>query len=285
MTNLFSSSRLWIMLLAAVITSLVMSNTYAAKGGNSGGGGLSIEDHDAQVKVDIAQHDTDITNDLVTHDDNMTVEHGNLETKLDVILDAVTNGSTTCPDAPVAKTGQTVSYGSLDDGTRQGGVAWPVPRFTDNQDGTVTDNLTHLIWMTHPSQDTGLWSQALDRCNNMASPNTFEHLTDGSDPGDWHLANIREFQSLFHYGYHFPALPNTLGTGQASMSPDIDHPWGPLIGPAYWTSTTHALEDGKAWCLDVNAWQELNSKIAPQFAIGLGVVRTRRPLMLDRLVI
>jgi hypothetical protein len=27
------------------------------------------------------------------------------------------------------------------------GVAWPNPRFTDNSDGTVTDNLTGLIWL------------------------------------------------------------------------------------------------------------------------------------------
>ena len=29
----------------------------------------------------------------------------------------------------------------------QKGVAWPNPRFTDNGNGTVTDNLTGLIWL------------------------------------------------------------------------------------------------------------------------------------------
>lgn len=51
--------------------------------------------------------------------------------------------------APVPRTGQTTSYAPGDDGDLQKGVAWPVPRFTDNEDGTVTDNLTGLIWLTN----------------------------------------------------------------------------------------------------------------------------------------
>ena len=52
-------------------------------------------------------------------------------------------GQTTCWDKngnviPCAGTGQ--------DGDIQAGVAWPNPRFTDNGDGTVTDNLTGLMW-------------------------------------------------------------------------------------------------------------------------------------------
>ena len=49
--------------------------------------------------------------------------------------------------APVPKTGQTTSYGTRDDGALEKGVAWPTPRFTDNNNGTITDNLTKLIWM------------------------------------------------------------------------------------------------------------------------------------------
>ena len=55
------------------------------------------------------------------------------------------------------KTGQTLCYDSLgavvpcagtgQDGEIKAGVAWPSPRFTDNSNGTVTDNLTGLIWL------------------------------------------------------------------------------------------------------------------------------------------
>jgi len=47
----------------------------------------------------------------------------------------------------VPKTGQTTKYSDGDDGDLQKCVAWPDPRFTDNGDGTVTDNLTGLIWL------------------------------------------------------------------------------------------------------------------------------------------
>ena len=33
------------------------------------------------------------------------------------------------------------------DGETQAGVAWPSPRFIDNRDGTVSDELTGLIWL------------------------------------------------------------------------------------------------------------------------------------------
>jgi hypothetical protein len=65
--------------------------------------------------------------------------------------------------APVPKTGQTTSYGNdtRDDGALRKGVAWPTPRFTDNNNNTVTDNLTGLIRMKD-TQFFGLrnWTQA-----------------------------------------------------------------------------------------------------------------------------
>ena len=46
--------------------------------------------------------------------------------------------------ALLPKTGQTTSYASGDDGALQMGVAWPNPRFKDNNDGTITDNPIYL---------------------------------------------------------------------------------------------------------------------------------------------
>ena len=43
-------------------------------------------------------------------------------------------------------TGQTTIQAAGDDGAIQTGKPWRVPRFTDNRNGTIRDNLTGLIW-------------------------------------------------------------------------------------------------------------------------------------------
>ena len=61
---------------------------------------------------------------------------------IDVVIKNCTVGLTGVP-----KTGQTTIYAAGDDGDLQKGIALPSPRFTDNGNGTVTDNLTGLIWL------------------------------------------------------------------------------------------------------------------------------------------
>jgi hypothetical protein len=83
----------------------------------------------------------------------------------------------------VPKTGQTTSYGARDDGALQKGVAWPTPRLTDNGNGTVTDNLTGLIWMKNAiAFGIKTWADALTAANTLASGSG--GLTDGSQAGD-----------------------------------------------------------------------------------------------------
>ena len=53
----------------------------------------------------------------------------------------------TNPPVTIAATGQSASYAGGDDGALREGVAWPATRFTDNQDGTVIDHLTGLMWL------------------------------------------------------------------------------------------------------------------------------------------
>src|SRR5210317_2432615 len=70
---------------------------------------------------------------------------------------------------PVEKTGQTTSFRTHDDGDLKKGVAWPDPRFTDNDNGTVTDNLTGLIWLKKANCFGQLdWQGALSSSNNLA---------------------------------------------------------------------------------------------------------------------
>ena len=100
--------------------------------------------------------------------------------------------------APVAKTGQTNSYGSGDDGDLQKGVDWPDPRFIDNLDGTVTDHLTGLVWLKDASRFSNRgWNPALNACNNLAEDGV--DLTDGSVAGDWRLPNSKELRRLIDF--------------------------------------------------------------------------------------
>jgi hypothetical protein len=143
---------------------------------------------------------------------------------------------TSAAPAPVPKTGQTASIATGDDGDLEKGVASPNPRFTDNGNGTITDNLTGLTWLKNASclgQQT--WANALAAANALASPNVACGLEDGSVAGDWRLPNIRELHSLVDYGTSNPALP-------------ADHPFMNVdVASAYWSSTTGANNSDGAW--------------------------------------
>ena len=165
-----------------------------------------------------------------------------------------------CPPdgpSPVPKTGQTLCYDEIDpdpipctgtgqDGDLQRGVAWPNPRFTDNGDGTVTDNLTGLIWLRDANcslfDAPRHWEDAL----NLIVPQLEDGycgLTDGSSAGDWRLPNKKELISITHDGCYQPAVPNITGTGCGSEG----DPFNNVQSSSYWSSTTNASIPHYAW--------------------------------------
>ena len=149
--------------------------------------------------------------------------------------------------ASVEKTGQTTSYATGDDGDLEKGVTWPNPRFTDNNDGTVTDNLTGLVWLKDANSfGTKTWADALIACNALAADGT--DLTDGSSAGDWRLPNIKELQSLIHYGFYDPSLPDTAGTGKWSEG----NPFFAVLSDGYWSSTTYEGYTDYAWSVSMH---------------------------------
>lgn len=95
------------------------------------------------------------------------------------------------------RTGQATTYASGDDGALQLGMEWPVPRFVDNQDGTVTDLLTGLMWTKNANLSGGRlnWWDALA---HVAAMNRGEHENFGYT--DWRMPNIVEIESLVHAG-------------------------------------------------------------------------------------
>lgn len=132
-----------------------------------------------------------------------------------------------------------------EDGEFQTGTAL-VSRFVDNGDGTVTDNLTGLIWLQEGTcmqffsgDPTGSnarpWVAALTAAAQLASGRC--GLTDGSAAGDWRLPNLRELQGLVDYSQIDPSLP------QGHSMPDTSFGF-------YWSSTTVADFTHLGWLVD-----------------------------------
>jgi hypothetical protein len=143
----------------------------------------------------------------------------------------------------VPKTGQKTCWdskgkviecaGSWQDGQVQAGAPWPDPRFQDNGDGTVTDNLTRLVWLKNANPfGFRTWQQALDECHRLVSGS--HGLTDDSKSGDWRLPNIKEIESLVDYEKFGPCLP------------DGGKPFEGVRPSSYWTSTSVAEAPSEA---------------------------------------
>jgi hypothetical protein len=131
--------------------------------------------------------------------------------------------------APVPKTGQTAVHYTGDDGTNQKGVAPTGARFMDNGNGTVTDNLTGLMWTKNANFWGAIdWTTAVDNCETVGL----------SGITDWRLPNLRELQSLIDYGRSSPALP----TG---------HPFLNVVESHYWSSTTYEFSVNRAWLVNL----------------------------------
>lgn len=149
-------------------------------------------------------------------------------------------GAAYAAPADVPKTGQTTSYDTGDDGDIKRGVSWPNPRFTDNGNDTVTDNLTSLMWTRDAKAPgpvvcapgvTKTWQNAL---NYVACLNTNSYL----GYTDWRLPNINELESLIDVERADPALPS-------------GNPFSNAQNFIYWSSTTSAgvLNAINAWAV------------------------------------
>ncbi len=101
-------------------------------------------------------------------------------------------------------------------------VAWSVGNYTDNGDGTVTDNDTGLMWMKDGAPIIMLWQPALAYCEGL----------DLAGHSDWYLPNVKELQTLVDH---------------SRTSPAIDTDYFVSSGSAYWSSSTSAQDPSTAW--------------------------------------
>ncbi|HPV39729.1 MAG TPA: DUF1566 domain-containing protein [Spirochaetota bacterium] len=165
---------------------------------------------------------------------------------------AVAGTSTVLP-----RTGQTLCYnssggaiacgGTGQDGELLMGVAWPSPRFTNNGDGTITDNLSGLMWARdanamaslYPSFDTDgtsgdgmvTWQHAL---NYVAMLNGVSYC----GYSDWRLPNQNELMSLENQGYGLTWF-NDSGFVNADTLTQV-----------FWSSTTYLVSTTYAFVVN-----------------------------------
>ncbi len=154
-----------------------------------------------------------------------------------------------------ASTGQTSCYdvsgallptcaGSGQTGDIRAGVFWAASRFTDNSNGTITDNLTGLVWLKDGAcvtlQNTlGKWVNAIDKARSLANGSC--GLSDSSTVGQWRLPNLLELRSLFNEQQtNQAAWLNTQGFSNINAS-------------FYWSSTTTADGTGGAWVVSMGS--------------------------------
>jgi hypothetical protein len=135
------------------------------------------------------------------------------------------------------RTGQTIQYYPGDDGALQKGMAWPAPRFTDNGNQTVTDDMTGLMWSKNAMTPGPLqcnpgvkkiWQEALDFVKCL---NTSQYL----GYRDWRVPNRKELYSLVDFSEYYPSI-------------QVGHPFINVQTFDFWqTSTSQSRTSYYAW--------------------------------------
>jgi hypothetical protein len=129
------------------------------------------------------------------------------------------------------------------------------PRYSDNGDGTVTDNRTGLIWMKNANcAGRGMnWINAMRWAAELADGRC--GIRDGSGKGDWRLPTTEEWHAMLDRRYRAqaggegrqwnegPALSNAAGTGQWKEGDPFANvkTEGMVLQKRYWSCTEEAL--------------------------------------------
>jgi len=112
----------------------------------------------------------------------------------------------------------------------RGNTDYGVNQFIDNDDGTIIDNATGLMWEQGDSEVALNWEEALAWAQQKNGENYLGF-------SNWRLPNVKELQSIVDYT-RSPATTNSAAIDpvfNVTELDDGDYPW-------YYTSTTH--QDG-----------------------------------------
>ena len=168
-------------------------------------------------------------------------------------------------------TGTVTAGGTIE--TTSGGIKFPdgamqtsaktdcMGRYEDNNDGTVTDCRTGLIWLKDANclETSGgiaksggylSWADAVTWAVGLG--NTICGLSDGSSAGDWRLPTKTEWMAMVASArkqlFTLPALTNRAGTAKWSEG----DPFVAVQSYYYWSATSGASDTSFAWVVYVN---------------------------------
>jgi hypothetical protein len=137
--------------------------------------------------------------------------------------------------------------GTLEDGDVRAGI--PLD-YTDNGDGTVTDNVTGLMWeklsrdgSIHDVNNIYTWVQGLDTKMDALDAASFAGHT------DWRLPNIREVQSLYTYGGGSEVQVAGVFRSNCTMGCTPLECSCTGAAKAYWSSTTDPADPASAFAV------------------------------------
>ena len=148
-------------------------------------------------------------------------------------------GKTTCLNI----SGEVIQcQGTGQDGEIQAGATLS---YTDNGDGTITDNNTKLVWEKKSSDGTihdfhtvYTWADAFAvHIAGLNSANFAGH-------NDWRVPNVKELQSIVNYEKFEPAVSTEFNSNCMSGSTVLT---GSCTATPYWTSSTDASLLTAAW--------------------------------------
>ena len=108
--------------------------------------------------------------------------------------------------------------------------------FNDNEDGTITDSATGLMWSQSDSGEGMDWESALAWVQQRNDQNYL-----GYD--DWRLPNAKELQSIVDYT-RSPDTTNSAAIDSLFEISEIINEDGNKDYPFFWTGTTHVRSNG-----------------------------------------
>lgn len=108
------------------------------------------------------------------------------------------------------------------------GNSYGINNFINNNDGTVTDISSGLVWQQNDSGQGLFWTDALSYCEDLS----LAGFT------DWRLPNAKELQSIVDY-LRSPDTTNSAAINTLFTTSSITNEAGQNDYPFYWTSTTH----------------------------------------------